>query len=69
MLVLTRSLGETIFMETDSGVIRIEICRIKPSGVRLAFECPDSVGIYRGEEYEALKQTKGKYANARPNTD
>ena len=63
MLVLRRTLNENIFIETDSGLIRIEICRIQKSGVRLGIECPDSIGIYRGEEYERLKQTKGKYAD------
>lgn len=70
MLVLTRKMGSEVMIETADGIIRLKLLRMTGSmTVRVGFDCSDDVGIYRGEEYEAKKQTKGRYANARSDKD
>jgi len=51
MLALTRKTGEKIFIGDD---IVITVVEIKGDSVRLSFEAPRQVKIYRGELYEAI---------------
>lgn len=49
MLVLSRKVGETIFIN-DS--IRVTVLAIRANQVRLGFSAPDDVAIYREELIE-----------------
>jgi len=46
MLVLSRKLNETIIID---GTIRVKVVGIRHNQVRLGFEAPERVGIYREE--------------------
>lgn len=49
MLVLSRKLGETIVIGTD---IKVTVVGIERGRIRLAFQCPKSVPVYRSEFLE-----------------
>lgn len=51
MLVLSRKVGETIYVGDD---IQITVVQIRGDAVRLGFEAPDGVEIHRQEVYEAI---------------
>ena len=51
MLVLTRKAGETVMVGNS---IRVIIIETSPGVVRLGFEAPDDVSIYREEIYEQI---------------
>ena len=55
MLVLTRKAGQRILVG-DS--VRITVIELSPGVVRLGFEAPQDVPIYREEVYKAIG-TKG----------
>jgi carbon storage regulator len=46
MLVLSRKAGEKIMIGDDLTLVVLEV---KPSRVKLGFEAPGQVGIFRGE--------------------
>lgn len=48
MLMLTRRLGESIYIDVDSG-IRVRISAIQGRQVRLGIECPSSITVLRHE--------------------
>lgn len=52
-LVLSRRLDEEIYIGSDIKVTVVEIDRGK---VRLAFDAPSDVPIYRKEVYERMKE-------------
>jgi carbon storage regulator len=49
MLVLSRKVNETIVINGD---IRVTVVSIRGNQVRLGFDAPDSVGIFREELYD-----------------
>jgi carbon storage regulator len=51
MLVLTRKIGEKIFIGDN---IHITVVDVKGDNVRIAVEAPREVKVYRGEIYEAI---------------
>jgi len=53
MLVLTRKLGQDIFLNDE---IRIVIKEIKGKQVRIGIEAPASVSVYRGEIYRQIQE-------------
>ncbi len=53
MLVLTRKLGQDIFLDDE---IRIVIKEIKGKQVRIGIEAPASVSVYRGEIYRQIQE-------------
>ncbi len=52
MLVLTRRLNETLFIDDD---ITLTVLGIKGNQVRIGIKAPDSVRIQREEIYHAVK--------------
>jgi carbon storage regulator CsrA len=48
-LVLTRSESQAVVLAIDGRRIRIEVARVNGGEVRLAFEAPDDVAIWREE--------------------
>ena len=53
MLVLTRKLGQDIFLDDE---IRIVIKEIKGKQVRIGIEAPAFVSVYRGEIYRQIQE-------------
>ena len=51
MLVLTRKIGETVVLGNS---IRVTIVDLSPGTVRLGFEAPAEVSIYREEIYREI---------------
>jgi carbon storage regulator CsrA len=51
MLVLSRRVGERIFIGHD---IVITVTEIRGDRIKLGFECPDEVPIYREEVYRRM---------------
>ena len=51
MLVLTRSVDESVFIKTSDGDIQVMVCRIGDN-VRLGFNAPKHIRIDREEHYE-----------------
>jgi carbon storage regulator len=49
MLTLTRRPNETVVIETSDGTIYITVSGIKGNQVRINFEAPDDVDIWREE--------------------
>jgi len=52
MLVLTRKLNEKIRVGDD---IVVTVIQIDKGSVKIGFEAPDNVAIYRDEVYEKIK--------------
>ena len=52
MLVLTRKQGESIMIGDQ---IKIVICDVSGGRVRVGFEAPDDVMVYRGELYQSVQ--------------
>jgi len=52
MLVLTRKLNEKIRVGYD---IFVTVIQIDKGSVKIGFEAPDNVAIYRDEVYEKIK--------------
>lgn len=55
-LVITRRIGERLFIEED--IIKIDIVNIKGNQVRLAIEAPKEITIHREEVYNRIKAEK-----------
>lgn len=53
MLVLTRSIGERLFIL--DGEIRIQVLEVKGTQVRLGIEAPKHIAIHREEVFERIK--------------
>jgi carbon storage regulator len=53
MLVLTRKPGESVMVGNS---VRITVTEISPNAVRLGFEAPAEVSIYREEVYVEIAQ-------------
>jgi carbon storage regulator len=53
MLVLTRKPGESIVV---GNTIRITVVELSPGTVRLGFEAPPDVSIYREEIYNEIAE-------------
>jgi carbon storage regulator len=59
MLVLTRKLGQDIFLDDE---IRIVIKEIKGKQVRIGIEAPAFVSVYRGEIYRQIQEENRRAA-------
>jgi len=57
MLVLTRRLNEVIVID---GNIRIEILGVKGEHIKLGFDAPSNVKIFRNEIFEKIKNKNKK---------
>jgi carbon storage regulator len=52
MLVLTRNTQESIVIETSDGTIVVTVCGVKGNQVKIGFDAPDNVDIWRSELLE-----------------
>ena len=59
MLVLTRSVDESVYIKTSDGVIQVMVCRNDGDKVRLGFNAPREIPIDREEYYERDARTRG----------
>ena len=55
MLILSRRVGESICIGDD---IRIEVCEIRGSNVRVGITAPPQVEVHRHEVYERIQEEK-----------
>lgn len=55
MLILTRRLGEKIFIGDD---VKVVVLGVKGSQVRLGIEAPKEILVHREEIYERIKNEK-----------
>lgn len=53
MLVLTRSIGERLFIQ--NGEIKIQVLEIKGNQVRLGIEAPKEISIHREEVFARIQ--------------
>lgn len=53
MLVLTRSIGERLFIQ--DGDIKIQVLEVKGNQVRLGIEAPKDISIHREEVFNRIK--------------
>ena len=56
MLVLTRKAGQSILVGKS---VRITVIELSPGVVRLGFEAPQEVPIYREEVYKEIEAKNG----------
>ncbi len=54
MLVLTRSVGERLFI--NDGEIKIRVLEVKGNQVRIGVEAPREVTVHREEIFERIKE-------------
>lgn len=53
MLVLTRSVGERLFIK--DGIIKIQVLEVKGNQVRIGIEAPKDIAIHREEVFDRIK--------------
>ncbi|OGT34072.1 MAG: carbon storage regulator [Gammaproteobacteria bacterium RIFCSPHIGHO2_02_FULL_39_13] len=53
MLVLTRSVGERLFIQ--DGIIKIQVLEVKGNQVRIGIEAPKDIAIHREEVFNRIK--------------
>ena len=53
MLVLTRSIGERLFIQ--NGEIKIQVLEVKGNQVRIGIEAPKHISIHREEVFERIQ--------------
>ena len=53
MLVLTRSVGERLFIQ--DGEIKIQVLEVKGNQVRIGIEAPKHIAIHREEVFDRIK--------------
>ncbi len=57
MLILSRRAGESIYIGDN---IRVSVLKIQGSQIKLGFEVPDNVGVYREEVYNRIREQNQK---------
>ena len=59
MLVLTLALEQSVILETTDGLVEIMLTERRSDGrIRLGFEAPPEVGIYRRKVWEEIQNEK-----------
>ncbi|MCX7126040.1 MAG: carbon storage regulator CsrA [Gammaproteobacteria bacterium] len=53
MLVLTRSVGERLFIQ--DGLIKIQVLEVKGNQVRIGIEAPKEVAVHREEVFNRIQ--------------
>lgn len=55
MLVLTRSIGERLFIQ--DGEIKIQVLEVKGNQVRIGIEAPKHIAIHREEVFNRIQSS------------
>jgi carbon storage regulator len=66
MLVLTRSKGQSVFVEIAGQVLEITVSDVRGDKVRLGFNGPLSFDISRSEHYERTRTANIESADLTP---
>ncbi len=66
MLVLTRSKGQSVFVEIAGQVLEVMITEVRGDKVRLGFAGPRDFDITRSENYERVKTANVESARVTP---
>ncbi|OGT44953.1 MAG: carbon storage regulator [Gammaproteobacteria bacterium RIFCSPHIGHO2_12_FULL_38_11] len=61
MLVLTRSVGERLFIQ--DGLIKIQVLEVKGNQVRIGIEAPKEIAIHREEVFDRIKSESNAVQN------
>ena len=64
VLVISRKVGETLFIDGDR--IKVHISQIRGDYVRLAFDAPPEVSIHREEVWDAIQREKAEEVSDSP---
>lgn len=56
MLVLTRSIGERLFIQ--DGLIKIQVLEVKGNQVRIGIEAPKDITIHREEVFDRISKSE-----------
>ena len=56
MLVLTRHIDEDVMVDHPLGTVRVVIVGVEGDMVRLGFDAPPDVKIYRKEIYDSIQR-------------
>lgn len=65
MLILTRKLNESIVIDKK---IKVKILEISEGQIRLGFEAPDNVKIFRSEVFDQIEKQNIEAAKTTKNT-
>ena len=60
MLVLTRSIGERLFIQ--NGEIKIQVLEVKGNQVRIGIEAPKHISIHREEVFERIQSEASQHS-------
>ena len=66
MLVLTRSKGQSVFVEIAGQVLEVMITEVRGDKVKLGFAGPRDFDITRSENYERVKTANVESAQLTP---
>lgn len=58
MLVLTRSVGERLFIQ--DGLVKIQVLEVKGNQVRIGIEAPKEIAIHREEVFDRINKENAK---------
>ena len=61
MLILTRSVGETIRINEDISIV---VVSVKGPQIRLGVDAPEDIPVYRQEIYQRIKAEKEQPQNS-----
>lgn len=57
MLILSRRAGESVYIGDN---IRVSVLKIQGNQIKLGFDVPENVGVYREEVYNRIREQNQK---------
>jgi carbon storage regulator len=54
VLILSRKIGEDIIIKMDNKTVKIKLLEDQMGHIKLGFDAPKEIKIYRGELYEEI---------------
>jgi carbon storage regulator len=64
VLILSRKIGEDIVIKMDNKTIKIKLLEDQMGNIKLGFDAPKEIKIYRGEIYEEIVKENKSSINA-----
>jgi carbon storage regulator len=64
VLILSRKIGEDIIIKMDNKTIKIKLLEDQMGHIKLGFDAPKEIKIYRGELYEEIVQENKSSINS-----